>query len=163
MSQTTPTLIRTKLREALVYSLEQITEANSYWVTLRRVYDPPKNMDEMTEFPTVNLLIGKEERMNDRLLGNNSLLDLKWTVRIDVFLSESNNPPAEIDRVVASVQKYFGHNYYIPGSDGNRTAFNCIYLSSEPFGTELSEPNCGVSIELETFYRIQLTNPEAMF
>ena len=156
-------LARTSLREALSYSFLQITEANGYWTTIRKVYDPPINMEEALEFPSVNILLGREERLNDRLAGNNSLLDLRMVVTADVFLSEANNPPAAIDNVVGSVQKYFGYNFYVPGSGGSRTSFNALFLSATPFGTQWLQPNCGVSIELEVWYRIQLQNPEAIF
>jgi len=151
---------RTNLRVAFAACIKEITEAAGYNFTYRHVYDPPLNMEKMSEYPSVNLLWGQERRTNDHLTGNNPLLDLSITLTCDVFISEYNDPMLSVDKVIADFQKYFGSNFYVQASGGERTAFNCLYLSATPWGTEVERPSCGVSIEFEIWYSIRLTNPE---
>jgi hypothetical protein len=119
-------------------------------------------MDQFAEYPAVNLNWGAETRGNETIAGNNPLLDLRLQVRIDVFMSEVNDIQSEVDKVIADVQQRFGTYYYIPESTGGQSAFNCLYLGSEPFGTDSTVPNCGVSIDLEVWYRINLDDPATM-
>jgi len=154
--------VRERLRQALIWNIQQIKTTDGYNTTIRKVYDPPKAMEQMLEYPSVNVLWGREDRLNDHIMGNNQLLDLSLTARLDIFLSEQENPHNEIDKVLSDIQRRFGMNWYITGANGERTAFNCVYKSADPFGTDLTKPNCGVSIEVEIWYSIQLTNPNVM-
>ena len=159
----TGTSVRTKLRKAIKYQLEQITTGNSYRKTINRVYDPPKNMEDMVEYPCVNLMWGREFDTEERKAGNRAMHDIHMTCRIEVFLHEhSDTIVDEIDKVLADVQEKFGVNYYITGEDDERTAFVCYYIGSEPFGTDKTKPNCGISIELSVHYRILIGDPTVM-
>lgn len=150
---------RTNLRNAVLACIKEITTTAGYNNNFLHVYDPPINMEKMTEFPVVNLLWGQERRTNSHLMGNDPLLDLSMTLQMDVFLNDYNDMQLAIDKVIADIQKYFGRNFYIQPTAGARTAFNCLYLSSTPWGTEVQSPNCGVTIEMEIWYSIRLNDP----
>lgn len=152
---------RTSLRNAFAACIKEMNQTAGFNFDYLHVYDPPLNMEKMTEFPVVNLQWGIERRSNTHLMGNDPLLDLSMTLQIDVFLSEFNDPSLSIDKVIADFQKYFGVNYYVRPAGSDRTAFNCLYLSATPWGTEVETPSCGVSLEFEVWYSIRLTNPEA--
>lgn len=50
--------VRQRLRESIIYNLKQITIANGYKNTVKRVYDPPISMENMREYPTINIKWG---------------------------------------------------------------------------------------------------------
>jgi len=154
--------VRTKLREAIKWNLQQIATSGGYRSTIYKVYDPPRAISALGEFPSANVSWGREERTNEHINGNNELLDIRFEVQVDVFISESDDPALAQDKMIADIQQRFGQNWYIQGSDGERTAFNCLFAASEPFGIEGQKPNCGVSVMIEVWYRIKLTNPESM-
>jgi hypothetical protein len=154
--------IRTNLRSALKSCVLEMTVAAGYNYTYRRVFDPIRNMEKMTEYPSVNILLGQERRLGDRYIGNNPILDILLPVQFDVFLHDMNDTSLAQDKAIADFQKYFGINYYIKPQSSSRTAFNCIWLSSTIWGTEVEVPNCGVTIDFEVFYSIRLTDPNVM-
>ena len=153
---------RTALRKSIKWNIEQITTANGYLTNVQKVYDPPKSIDAMPYFPCVNLHWGREDRNNETLMGNNELLDIRFECQMDFFFSESFDLPLAQDRSIADVQKRFGNNWYITDENGIRRAFNSVYLAAEVWGIEGQKPTGGVSIYLETFYRIKLTDPYSM-
>lgn len=153
---------RTKLREAIKWNVQQITAANGYRSTVWQVYDPPKNIAQMSQLPACNLYWGRESNDNDGIVGNNQLLDVQFSFILSFVLSSINDPALEQDKILADVQQRFGKYFYIPGSDGNRTAFNCIFRSSEPWSHQSQTPRCGIDIEIEVWYRLRIDNPDVM-
>lgn len=155
--------IKTNLRSALVACTREMNVAGGYNYTYRDVYDPPINMESMRCHPTVNILYGEERRINDRhQIGNNPLYDILLPVQFDVFLHDINNTSLAQDKALADFQKYYGNNYYLKPSGGDRTIFEMAWLSSIPWGTEREIPNCGITIEFEVFYSIRVKDPYSM-
>jgi len=154
--------VRTNLRLALKACVEEMTVAAGYNYTYADVFEPPINMEAMVQYPTVNILLGREDRLGDRHSGNNPTLDILMPVQFDVFLNSQNDTSLAQDKAIADLQKYFGANYYIKPSASDRTAFNCIWLASTIWGTERETPNCGVSVDFEVFYSIKLNDPDSM-
>jgi len=154
--------IRTRVREAIKYGLQTITMESGYHRTIKDVFDPPVNYEKMKRFPVINLLWGQEERTNAHLAGNNSLCDIRLTSQIDIFLGNPKNISEEQDNVLQDIQRYFGNKYYVPDSDGNRTAFDIIYSGASPWGMGEDEANGigGVSVFFDVYYRYNLQNPE---
>lgn len=154
---------RTKLREAIKWNVQQITAANGYRSTVWQVYDPPKNIAQISEFPSCNLYWGRESNENDGIVGNNQLLDIRFSFLLSFVLSDINDQALEQDKILADVQQRFGKYFYIPGSDGNRTAFNSIFRYSEPWSHESQKPRCGIDIEIDVWYRLKIDNPDVIY
>jgi len=154
--------VRTNLRSALKSCILEMTAAAGYNYTYRMVYDPVLNMEKMVEYPSVNILYGRETRQGTRYMGNDPLLDILLPVQFDVFIHDINDQSLAQDKVFADFQKYFGLNYYIKPAAGSRTAFNCLWLANTPWGTEVEKPNAGGSVEFEVFYSIRLNDPNLM-
>lgn len=155
--------VKTNLRNALVSCTKEITVAAGYNYTYSDVYDPPRNMEGMRCYPTVNILYGEERRINDRhQIGNNPLYDILLPVQFDVFLHDVNDTSLAQDKVLADFQKYYGYNYYLKPAGEDRTIFEMAWLSDIPWGTEREVPNCGISIEFEVFYSIRVNDPYTM-
>ena len=154
--------VRTNLRTALRSCILEMTTTAGYNFTYSDVNDPVKNMEQMTRYPTVNILLGPERRQNTRLAGNNPLLDILIPVQFDIFLHDINDTSLAQDQAIADFQKYFGQNYYVRPAAGDRTVFNCVWLASTIWGTDREVPNCGVSIDFEVFYSIRLNDPSLM-
>lgn len=153
--------VRTDLRAAVKYGLETITAVNGYNNTIRRVYDPPVPFDTMREYPSINIIWGRERRLTDAEfgLGNNPKLTLRLDVQFDCVLHSVNNMQLDQDEILWDIQKYFGENYYVPKESGGYGAFNCIYSESTPFGIDSNKPNCGINIVMELYYTQRLKDP----
>jgi hypothetical protein len=154
--------VRSKIRKAIKYQLSTITKANGFYNDIRKVYDPPKVFNNIKVFPAVNLYWLGEERNDEHYHGNNSLLDLELTCNMVVYLNEREDPNTAADTLLADIQRKFGTQYYILNEAGERTVFNCIYQSMEPFGIDTNSPDYGISLDLKIFYRIRLTDPNTM-
>jgi hypothetical protein len=153
--------VRTKLREALKYGLQQITITNGYRSTVKAVYDPIKEMEKMTRFPCINLEWGQEFRTGEHLgAANDSLLDIRFEFTCECYF-KTTNPPLAQDKIIADLQQYFGSRHWVPSETGDQTAFNCVYLSSTPWGVDAQRGICGVDVVFEIWYRIRLSDPES--
>jgi hypothetical protein len=154
---------RTSLRNAIKLCVLEITGTGAYNYNYRQVYDPPTNMEQMFEYPSVNILYGTERRLgNTHKIGNNPLYDLILPVQFDIFLHDINNTTLAQDKALADLQRYFGFNYYVRPTGGAMTAFEAVYLSATPWGTEIEIPNCGISIDFELYYSIRVNDPDVM-
>jgi hypothetical protein len=155
--------IREQVAEALIYNLKQITTANGYRTNIIRVYDPPVSHESTFEKPSINIYWGREERLNDRLAGNNPLLDMRMVVQLVIFLdAPADRLRDSQNNIVADIQDRFGTNFYIPSeTTGDATAFDCVYLASEPWGPQETEPKGGIVVDLEVFYSFALRDATA--
>lgn len=155
--------IKTNLRNAIVTCTKEITTAGGYNFNFLSVNDPPINMEQMKEYPTVNILYGREQRLGERYkTSNNPLFDILLPCEFDVFLHSQENSSLDQDKALADLQKYFGYNPYVVPSGGDRTVFEIIWLSSNPWGTERETPNCGITVEFEIYYSIRKIDPYSM-
>jgi len=155
--------VKTNLKNALKLCVKEITIAGGYNYTFKDVFNPPVNMEQMSSYPTVNILYGTERRQgNNHEIGNNPLYDLMLPVQFDVFLHDVNNTSLAQDKALADFQKYFGFNYYVKPVASDRTVFEIAFLSATEWGTEREVPNCGISIDFEVFYSIRVNNPYTM-
>lgn len=162
-SGSSDTPIREQIAEALIYNLKQITTANGCRTNIRRVYDPAITHEKVFEKPAINVYWGREERLNDRLAGNNPLLDMRMLVTLVVFLDAPADRLRDAqNNILADIQERFGNNFWIPAqSTGDATAFDCVYLSSDPWGPDATEPKGGIVIEIEVFYSFALRDATA--
>ena len=147
--------MRTRLRNAVKFNVEQLTTENSYRSQIRNVYDPPRNLNNMGDLPAVNLHWGSETHLGDRFKGNNALLNLPLRVEMDFITRDIEDPNETIDKFIADVQEHFGHNFYIPDEAGDRTVFDCVYDGAEPWGIDEQSPLVGATVILNITYRIR--------
>jgi len=121
--------------------------------------DPPTSIENMREFPFVNIFFGDEVCKNSDIGsalqtgGNRQLWHNSFDLVMDVYIKNQNVGVAQ-DRILADLQAVFGNDYTI-----NNTVFACAYKSGTPFGLEIQKPNCGISITFTIWYRIYQTNP----
>lgn len=155
--------VKTDIRNAIISCTKEITTPGGYNFTYKHIYDPPRNMDQMVEYPSVNVMYGQENRLGERhTVNNNSLYDIMLPVQFDVFLHSTQNTSLAQDKALADFQRYYGNNYYLKPTSGNRTVFEIRWLNDVPWGTELEVPNCGISIDFEIYYSIRVNNPDQM-
>ena len=167
-----PSSVRTKIREALAFGISTtIKKSNGYFLDVGEVHvNAPANDNGRNKFPSVDIIWGRE-RYTNNVRGGNSLggYNKVAMVILDWHLHEKKcaYTPEEIvslrEQAVADTEKYFGTWYGIPDDAGVHTAFNCIVTNNTPWGIEATEPKGGVTIELEVYYRIELTNPTQTF
>ena len=155
---------RNNIREAVKSGLLSITTGGGYRNNIYGVFDPPRDVSQITDFPSVNVLWGEEERTTyneygGQIAGNRPLMNLKWSCDLDVFIVNENDPQSIGDSIVADIGEYFGKNFYVPDSGGDRTAFIAIYRGSSPvMGTELQRPNAWMTVLLDVWYRVPWDN-----
>lgn len=121
---------------------------------------PPTSVENMHEFPFVNVFFENEVCANAsppsalQTGGNRQLWHNTLTLVLDWHLLADDQQLAQ-DDILADTLAAFGNDYTM-----NNTVFSCAYASSQPFGTELNKPNCGITIQLNVWYRIFQTNPD---
>lgn len=153
--------VRTNLRNAIITCTKEITVAAGYNYDYLQVFDPPINMENMSIFPTVNVLYGRETRQNDKWkTANYGLYDVMLPVQFDIFLDDNIDTSLAQDKAIADLQRYFGKNYYVKPATGDRTVFEIAWLASDIWGTETQTPTCGVSIDFEIYYSFRVNNPD---
>jgi hypothetical protein len=150
----------------LLAGLLLITKENGYNYTITRAYDPPMSIEQISEFPAVNVAMGKEtcENANDLgLTGNRGVLHMSLPVNLECFIHESNNVELAQYNMERDIKKYFGTNYTIP-YNGNPTAFALKYGGGLPFGIRENVVSgiCGVDIILTVIYRQLVNDPTVL-
>lgn len=155
------------IRDEIKTVLKTIIEGNnngagySYINTIHNncINDPMVAPENMKEFPSINLSLGKEECLNSRAGSqqgsNRQLLKNQCDVIFDCFLLDENQSDAQ-DNILADLQALFGENYSI-----NSKVFNTMYKDSIPFGMKTNQPNCGITIIFTIWYRILSNNPNS--
>ena len=173
---THPTSIRTQIREAMAWGLMNLTgKANGYKLDMGEVHvNAPANDNARKKYPSIDI-IWLQERYTNNVNGGNSLGGYNKIASVLVsgrlVENQCSLTPEDIvllrEHFIADIEKFFGTYYYIPDStypaDGNWTVFNSILVNNTPYGIEATEPKGGVDMELEVYYRIELTNPNQTF
>jgi hypothetical protein len=153
------------VEDGIKYGLLQITQNNGYNSTMRAVYDPPSEIDSMTDFPSCILEVGNEtcENANTgshlQTGGNQALLHNQFDFIIHMVLSDANAHALAREKALADVKKYFGTHWNLPNSYGEATAFNCFYVGSDPWGVNAQKLLTGISITFRVWYRHYLSDP----
>ena len=169
---TRPESVRTQIREAMAWGIKNtITKSNGYNFNIGEVnVNAPVNDNGRQAWPSIDIIFLRE-RYTNNVSGGNSCggYNKIATILLEGHLFENQcslNPEGIVlqrEMYIADIEKYFGTYYYIPDSDGNWTAFNSIVINNNIFGIESTEPKGGVEIELEVYYRIELTDPTQTF
>jgi len=171
--------VLSRIRQAVIYGIEnRITEGGNairyrdgnedivstegYFTTFKHAYDPPKNIDQINEFPSCNVLTDNDFSNNfeDLTIGQNQgKAHNNFSLLLSCISSDINDPALVQDKMLHDIQKYFGINYYIPDQTGAQTCFDCNYESSTRWSTEDNEPRTGIDIIIKVRYRYRLTDP----
>lgn len=150
---------------AIIYGLKQIKTSSGYNYTVRNVYDPPIELDNMIEYPSINVFEGRESCENanvgshQQIGGNQAKLHNSFTFEMDCVLSEIENARQSRNKILADIQKYFGLHWGIPSSAGVDTSFCCFYQTSTPWGIDKMKPRTGITISYIVWYDQLLTDP----
>jgi hypothetical protein len=151
---------------ALIYGLGKITTEGGYNYTIKKIYDPPVGIDEMYDYPSVNIEEESESCANQQTHvqtgGNEAALLNSFGVRFDCIVQSTENPRQARNKIIADIQKYFGNNWNIPDTTGAATAFNCFYSGCTPWGLHDTKPLTGISILYTIWYKQKLTDPAKM-
>lgn len=164
--------VRTRIREAIAYGVKNtISKSNGYFNDIGEVFvNTVANTSGRSNYPSIDILWVKE-RYTNNVQGGNSLggYNKIATVFLDCYLfaEKCKDSAADIvtkrENIVADIEKYFGTNFIIPDSNGDATAFNSIVVSNVIHGIDATAPKGSVEIQLEVYYRIELTDPTQDF
>ncbi len=163
LSLQTPQSVREKIRAAAAWGIANtITKANGYYNNIGEVNVQEVSYSKRKRFPSIDLLWGNEKYLSDVPGGHTTGAYEKMApLYIECWIEEAESDTMTVFRetIIADIEKYFGTNYYIPDSDGNWTAFNCMLNNNNLFGMTENNPKAGVELQLDVYYRIDLTNP----
>ncbi len=157
-----PASVETKIREALVYRLGQITVANGYVNDIGDVFDEfPENPGGISNFPAVAVLSGRDSRSDF----DNEMLYLTAMTTLVVFVDPSGDIVEDTETIKQDIQRMLGLHPDLPGSGSAPTCQLAVYASSEPFGRVLDVPGTaglrGTKIMVEVRSQQELANPTA--
>lgn len=102
------------------------------------------------------------ERNHTQAGASKGILENYLDVIIVNFMQDPNDIELAQEHKLADLQKYFAVKYWLPSSSGVRTAFNCIYSGSRPFGYESTKPNCGLEYRMRVWYRQKFEDPTTL-
>lgn len=157
--------VETKIREALMYQLSQITVSNGFHNDLSLGTNLFEDFIEdpygVSVFPTLSVIFGNDTRSHY----DNDLLYVTQKVWVLAFVD-----PAGADSVIEQIEKVkqdvhlaVGTHPGLQGSGGGITCQLAVYASAEPFGRSLdiAESNglYGVKIGIDITYQQLFANP----
>lgn len=157
--------VRDNIIESLIYQLGLIKTESGYNYTVRNIYDPPINLDAITEYPAIVIMEGPEDCANSstgshlQTGGNEALLHNSFTVTMNCIISDINNIRAARSKMLADVQKRIGNNWNIPDALGVPSCFSSFYKGSTPWAVDAQKPYAGIEIDWIIWYRQLLTDP----
>lgn len=159
----TPQSVREKIRAAAAWGIANtITKANGYYNDIGEVNVQEVSYSKRKAFPSIDLLWGNERYLSSVSGGHTTgAYEKMATLYIECWMDETESDEMTVARetIIADIEKYFGTYYYIPDSDSNWTAFNCMLNNNTLFGVREDNPRGGVELQLDVYYRIDLTNP----
>lgn len=152
--------VETKIREALLYRLGQITVANGYENDIGDVFDDfPDDTGDIDDFPAVVALTGFDSRTNL----DNEMLYVTARATLLAFVDPSGPVVEDTETIKQDVQRMLGLNPALPGSGSAPTCELAVYAGAEPFGRVLDMPQApnlrGTRITVEIRYQQELADP----
>lgn len=171
--------VRSRIRQAILYALRNriksgeptvrhsasstgIVSNEGYYLTILDAFDPPRTVEQMVQFPSINVFCINEvceDINNTQIQQNTSLISNSFILRLECFIHNENDPALECDKLLADLQRYFGTNYFIPDENGNATAMAIYYAGHEILGTEMTRPNIYMNVDFKIWYRQRTNNP----
>jgi len=162
MSQLLAKSIRTKIREAILYRLNLINKSNGFNTNIGDVYDEPRAIDSIKNFPAVLVDVGQHECVNasEGTITQGFRLDYKGNYTFKCILKESDDTELTREYLIADIQKVFMQNSRsVIGKDGTATAIESMFGNDRPWGTESNKPLIGHEIEFWVRYQQKLDDP----
>lgn len=148
-----PSSIISSVIEAFIFNLLKIKTSSGYNTTVRNVYCPAIELDNMIEYPSINIISLADNCANDSMNNHEPRkLFNSLTLTMDCVLNTIENSRQERNKLLADIQKYFGINWGIPNEFGVHTSFNCFYESSTPWGIDKMRPFTGITISYVIWY-----------
>lgn len=133
--------VRTKIREAIIYNLNEIKKSNDYENNVGDVFSEARPLDDMRNFPAIMVNFGPHKCLNaeDGTTTQGFILDYECTVTLTIFIKNAQNTEEHRESIVGDIQKLFMNsvaNRSIPDKDGNATAREMMFIDDESFGFE---------------------------
>jgi len=155
-----------KLIDAILFGLDQITTDNGFYNTIAETTDIIQVPgDGMNQFPFVVLHVGDDESANKNLGSRTSngqnmeLLHNSFDIMFETYSICEDVPRKEAQKQIADLQEYFGKNFHLPDSLGISRTFNMIYSRSGFRSLKTNVPNLISLTEFRVWYRILSTDP----
>jgi hypothetical protein len=160
----------TNIRLAIRYGLSLIISGNDagdgylYRRTITHIAKPVEDPEQFPSLDAAVIMMGDDYNNDNTRDGtaNKSILENHLDITIVNFMHDINDIELAQENKLADLQKYFALNYWLPSSSGTRTAFNCIYSGSRPFGYSATQPNCGLEYKMRVWYRQKFEDPTTL-
>ena len=163
----------TNIRLAIRYGLGTIvanTDIGDGYLYRRTITHIAKPIEDPEQFPSLDaaiIMMGDDhssnyERDHTQNGAAKGILENYLDVTIVNFMHDVNDIELAQENKLSDLQKYFSSYYWLPSSSGIRTAFNCIYSGSRPFGYSATRPNCGLEFRMRVWYRQKFEDPTTL-
>jgi hypothetical protein len=159
-----PDSVRTKIRKAIHYGLEQVTTGNGYEITFGDINELERSHEQEVNMPAVNVNFGTETYMNAQQ-GSNALgyLIKSLPVEFAVEVQDINDVREEEMRVIAALERYFLNNRCIPDSGGAYTVVgNTVFTGNRVQGMRANEPFGHVIMDMDILYHQNILDPTSV-
>lgn len=158
-----PKSVRTRIREAIVYQLKQITRNNGYLNTIGKVFTEYPNKSDITEYPAVIIDFGTEKILNEDISDDAWHKDLP--VLLIVHLKAQENTSLARETILQDLERHFwkreddGSYGVLRGADGEATCMVAILDSNARFGMMPNLPDVGITLAFSVRYRQDISDP----
>lgn len=151
---------RTRIRQALLYLLKQISIDNGYKTNVSEVHDEALNFNNIKRFPAIVLTFATENIL-EYGVNNQTFVKQFHELRafLDCFVYERETPSFAREELIHDLEKLIGVNHGLPGEDGKCTCYFAQPVSIIPFGMKSNLPYVGFSMELLIKYAQKRDDP----
>jgi hypothetical protein len=149
--------VRTKIREAIQYQIQQITIANGYKNTFSEVLFEIPTSQSRINYPSVTVLFGQEQIVNEDMSDN--LWHKLLPVMFIVHLMDQADTVLYRETILQDLEYRFGNNFTIKDSAGVETCMIATLDTNEPFGMKINKPQIGITFGFSVRYRQSIIDP----
>lgn len=139
--------------------MSTIRKTNGFKNDMGDIHIEVKAIDQLKNFPAVNLEWGIEKYLNadDPTLSQDRKLHKRLPVYMDVFLKGYTDPYIARETILWDFKKLFSVNYTING-----TCYEVLVSDMLDFGVAGTSPMIGISIELAIIYNTAINDPSVL-
>lgn len=154
MKYANPKMVKTRVREGLVYNFQKITRANGYNTDIGDIKQDYTELSKFNNWPAVVLIPGPERTLNEDM--SDSLLHKELSVVGLAYLKDSNDSHLARELFLADIESMLGNNFTLNDAIGENVILDCWVNGSEPFGFESNKPQIGFAFGITVIYRQDL-------
>lgn len=154
MKYANPKMVKTRVREGLLYNFGKIRQANGYNTDIGDIYQDYTEVSKFVNWPAVVLIPGPERTLNEDMSDN--LLHKELSVVGLAYIKDSNDSHLARELFLADIETMVGNEFTLNDETGDNVILDCWINGSEPLGYEANKPQIGFAFGITVIYRQDL-------